>query len=272
MTTCPKCGFQGPDPDQCARCGIIYDRMRTILEVEPLGPQLQAAVAERRRAQGTTTPAASPDAKTVEVAPHAGTPDALAEAFPHLRRGPLSPPRASPTREPTLPPGGKAPLVMVERPEARRRPLLLGVLAFVLLLLLVDQWLDRSREAARAAATPPAPAEEVVDATYLNLALEGMLGEARRELRRVDDPAHVEVVHGHLIAQAGRLRLLLPRAALPEARHAAYEESITQLQRFLGLVSEALALAQAPGARPEPVDVGPLLAAEAAFATARSAP
>lgn len=37
MALCPKCNFESGNEEQCERCGIIFDKMHTIFELQPLG-------------------------------------------------------------------------------------------------------------------------------------------------------------------------------------------------------------------------------------------
>jgi len=71
-TECPKCGFKGENPDQCDRCGIIFDRMHTVLDTRPLGAQM-AAAREAYIAQRQAARTAPPSAPTVEVSADAKT-------------------------------------------------------------------------------------------------------------------------------------------------------------------------------------------------------
>lgn len=249
MTTCPKCAWVGADDEQCAKCGIIFERMHTVMEMEPAGSLAQAARQAREVARTLGVQRDDPaSAPTVEVS----TVDVS---------------RSEPTPGPRVPPT----VEIIERSPPTRRPWLLAGLLLAMVLLLLDQLQDRKaeerlrREAAAAAAVPP------MDAAYLDLALESMLAQARAELRRIDDPATAQVRLQRLLARVNDLDKRLGRASIPEANRADYGASLAALRGFLESdVSDAIAAATVAGARAEPVSIQALERAEAAFARARS--
>lgn len=62
-TTCPKCGHTGRDPAACERCGIIFERMHTIVDLAPLGAFRPAPVTRPELAAAVHPPLRLPDAR-----------------------------------------------------------------------------------------------------------------------------------------------------------------------------------------------------------------
>jgi hypothetical protein len=262
MQTCPKCGFQGRSAEQCEKCGVIFDRMHTVIDLRPLGAGAKIAPNPVRR-----PPLDPHEAPTVVLQrPHlpGRAPAAIAQAFP-------SPERSPATRGVDLEATAReVPLVprvapRQERSLARRLGPLLVVLALV-----AGGWAAvtlRSRHLA-AQAQEPAPAH--VDAAYFDIALDALLAECRGEFRRVLDPVHAEEARAHIDARLAYLHELLSSAALPPATEAAYRAAIEALQRFLATdVPPALAAARELGGRAEPTSAAGLHRAAAALDAAR---
>jgi len=249
MTTCPKCGFDGPDELQCVRCGIIFERMHTVLDHSPVGALAEAArrANEVARTLGVA-PAESSQAPTIEV------------------------PRVAP-REPPAPAPATPPVVhLVPRAEEKRRTWLLVGLLGAVILLFVDQLQERRQMRQQIAEAASQSQRPVVDETYLELALESMLDEARTQLRRIDDPAAASATLDELLRRVSDLEKRLETARAEPSWRSGYAHALERLRDFLQEDARAaIVAATAPDARPEPVSIHSLEQAEAAFESARSA-
>lgn len=249
MTTCPKCGYLGADDQQCGRCGIIFERMHTVLDHTPVGSLAEAA---RRANQVARTLGVTPVDRSEAPTEEVSTVDLRALRNPEVTAPPV--------------------VTMVPRSQPRRRTWLLVTLLLVTGLLLVDQLHDRKQVRQRRAEAAALAQRPAVDATYLDLAFETMLSEARSQLRRVDDPAQASATLEELLTRVSDLEKRLGSARIDASGRGEYEEVLMRLREFLQQDARpAITAAAASGARPEPVSIRSLEEAEAAFERARSA-
>lgn len=280
MTTCcPKCQFEGRNIEQCERCGIIFERMHTIMDMRPLGA-LAGLVPPRTPAPGPPPPSADQGSPTVNVRPYVGgavapasifTPDAIAQAFPRPGQqrgvGARAIDRDATARE--------IPLVSRCPPGAASTPTWFRFAVAVLVIgagiLVFQRGRDTDAAGASSALAQARLAEaSVADAVYFDLAVENLLAEIRTEFRRITDAGHATEAHGRLTGRVVHLQSLLAAALLEKDQQEAYAAALAALSDFLATtVPPAIAKARAQGPRTDPVATAHLTRAAIALERAR---
>jgi hypothetical protein len=251
MPVCPKCGFNGQNTKECERCGIIFDRMHTEMEVKPFKQRVEE-LEQWQAQQGAPRPtptAAGGGGRPGHSDEGAPTEHQVKRVSPAGLQGGLRLPQ--PVTVPAPIPIPEAP---PELPRLRRWPWVLAAIA----ALPAGYMLGRD-----AAQREPPPA----DLSWLQTQHEAIATEARDRLSVVSDVAAARADAAALARRVRELREALDRTETyaPDLREANLE-----LTGFLdGAVLHALDRAPS-GVALVRVDQAHLRAAAAALERARA--
>jgi hypothetical protein len=287
MTVCPKCGFNGQDPDACERCGIIYSRMHTVTEMPPAGAK--GAPGQGPRVSGShqrvSTPRSVPPVlhpqpveatnlldsldpsididvtganETLPDLPAPGASSrsplrsvpAISQAFPGM--APMPTPRGSELTPSytTRPPRENTVVPIVPPPPRKSRaPLLVGLLVVCLVGWGAVKWVDNRKGSAATIEV-----DESANAEYFQFQIGELVDEARRTFREIKDLDSGRNAQDAFGVRVRYLRTRLPAAALDERKREVVSHALDEIAGFLkddvGAVLTAMEAAAKPAVAP----------------------
>lgn len=203
MPVCPKCNFDGRNEDQCERCGIIFDKMHTVLDIRPIdaiaNPLSRVPPAD---AQEAPTQMESP--KVVLSAARTFDPDATNIDVP-----------------------------MVPRVPERQTSSSAGAV-LVVLVVIVGVWgAVQYRQSRVQAGAEAAVVENLKDAAFYDMAIEAMVADAEA-LRSITDPATARIGRERLQSQLAHLQQALETSLVPPVNRPLVAEVLKAMHDFIG--------------------------------------